>query len=102
MKLFLGLLLSPFSALSTDLHVHINKQSGVFDIVINKQKWFSSGEVSFMSNGNLYSTNDNSLLFDGFEVSTGSDSTGRFHLNSLKWKNNKDELMIGNIKQYDK
>ena len=70
--------------------------------MINNQQWFRSGEVSFVSNGNLHSTNDNSLILETVQEMSGSDSLGSFNLNSLTWKNNKNERMIGNIKQYDR
>ena len=78
------------------------RNTGLFDILINQQLWFRSGEVSFRSNGNIYTTNDQSLLFHDLVTTTGSDNLGDYNLNILTWRNNLNEQMIGHIKKYHK
>lgn len=93
--------LTTINGFNLRLTVHNN---GNYDLYINKQKWFSSGDVSFFSSNQLHTTVNGSLkLISAKEITTpngASNSVGNSDTTSVGHSVGKSYDKLGNYVEY--
>ena len=77
-------------------------KTGNFDIFVDNQIWFSSGEYFLRADGSYHSSIDGSLALVESGSSQGEDSLGPFEKMTWTWKTNSGAVMLTDIWQYEK
>ena len=86
---------------AASMSLEFNQDSLSYTIHINDALWFTSGPTFFRTNGQLYSTEDGSLILISSSEDCGVDLLGEFTSLELVFVNKHGDRMHGIIRQYE-
>eukprot|EP01006_Ploeotia_vitrea_P025486 TRINITY_DN58345_c0_g1_i1.p1 TRINITY_DN58345_c0_g1~~TRINITY_DN58345_c0_g1_i1.p1 ORF type:complete len:747 (-),score=77.64 TRINITY_DN58345_c0_g1_i1:102-2342(-) len=78
-------------------------KNGMFDVIIDGQTWFTSGETSIRDGGRSWSNTNGSLIISTVTTLSGEDALGAYHSTITDWvvKKAGPTMLVTAVRQYD-